>query len=312
MKRIFFFFFFMLLGPFLSLAQVDTSEYRKPEMYATALNYHLQQLQRQPASAYQAHQVACYFALQQQLDSMLRYALLALRNGDRPEALLVDTDFESCHNASQWATLRDTIRGQLLRRNVGITHPELAWELWLMGVEDQRPRTLRQYHKTGIPSDGGFKQREARILDIVSTYGWPTFSMVGHEAATAAFLVVQHTNAIVTCLPKLIEAAKAGEAELRHAAMMIDRYLCMRNRPVQIYGTQFRRDVSMDFATGVLSLSTTSRPVPIADLAGLAARRERVGLPLFEESCREQQADGQPVQNAGRIRRRWVRRGYLL
>lgn len=312
MRQIFLFCSFMFVGMSFSYSQPDTTEFRRPEMYAIASVYHLRQLQQQPASAYHAHQVACYFALQQQPDSMLRYALLALRNGDRPEALLADTDFEPYHNAPQWAALRDTIRLQLLRRSPGITHPELAWELWLMGVDDQRPRTLRHYHKTGIPVDDGFKQREARIQDIVRVHGWPTFSMVGPEAATAAFLVVQHTNAIVTCLPKLIEAAKAGEAELSHAAMMIDRYLCMRTKPVQLYGTQFLRSHTIDPETKMIVLGATSTPVPVAESSGLSERRKRVGLPPFNDACRDHKADPGQLKNAGKILSKWVRKGYLL
>ena len=31
-----------------------------------------------------------------------------------------------------------------------------------------------------------------RLKEIVDQYGWPTYSLVGKEAANAAFLIVQH------------------------------------------------------------------------------------------------------------------------
>lgn len=290
----------------------DTTNFRQPEYYAAATAYHLQQLAQQPQSAYHAHQAACYSALRQLPDSMLRLSLIALRNGDQPEALMADTDFNHLHATPQWGALSDTIRAMLLRRNPGITHPELAWELWLMGVDDQRPRTLHRYHKSGgNPTDNGYEQRVGRMEAIVKQYGWPTFAMVGREAARAAFLIVQHSNLIAQCLPRLIEAAMAGQAELQYAAMMIDRHLCMREKG-QIYGTQFVRAHTFDPETKTIRLGDSSTPLPIAEPEWLSARREHVGLIPFEEACAQHHANPTDVKKAGSIRRSWVRKGYLL
>ncbi|MBQ9470404.1 MAG: hypothetical protein IJU72_05570 [Bacteroidales bacterium] len=305
-------FLLVAIIPVAQLFATDTTTFRHPERYVAATAYHLQQLALQPQSAYHAHQAACYSALRQLPDSMLRLSLIALRNGDQPEALMADTDFNHLHATPQWRTLTDTIRAMLLRRNQGITHPELAWELWLMGVDDQRPRTLYRYHKSGgNPTDNGYEQRVQRMEAIVKQHGWPTFSMVGRDAARAAFLIVQHSNLIATCLPRLIEAAMAGESELQHAAMMIDRHLCMHDHG-QIYGTQFIRAHTFDPESKTMRLGDSSTPHPIAEFEWLSARRKHVGLIPFEEACVQHQAQLCDVKNAGRIRRRWIRRGYLL
>lgn len=311
---------FLLVGSAL-MAQTDTTTFRQPGNYAKAAAYYTQRLRENPQSAHFAHQAACYLALQNKSDSMAYMIFVALTNGDNPQAVVADTDFEPVHNTPQWATVMDTLKAQFLRRASGITHPELAWELWLMGVDDQRTRTLRTtYKKGGTAPDNACEQRTARVDTIVKQYGWPKISMVGPEAAEAVFLVVQHSNRIKNYLPFLVKAAAEGEASKAHAAMMVDRYLCSRTfgpfklKPVQIFGTQFSSNGKMDKSTGAITWESKFY-LPIADFANLDARRAYIGKSDFETECKRFGAKYSPPSKQDRsirIMRRWVKRGYLL
>lgn len=83
----------------------------------------------------------------------------------------------------------------------------------------------------------------ARLKEIVEEYGWPGFSLVGKDGASAAWLLVQHADHDVAfqkqCLALLQAAVEIGEALPRHAAYLYDRVAVNEKRP-QRYGTQGR------------------------------------------------------------------------
>ena len=109
----------------------------------------------------------------------------------------------------------------------------------------------------------------AWLSETIVRFGWPHKSMVGSEAATGAFLILQHADYKHQrlYLPLLKRAAKDGEASLSHAAMLEDRVLMREGRP-QIYGTQLESDPT----TGEIRL------YPIEDEANVDKRRSEVGL----------------------------------
>ena len=112
------------------------------------------------------------------------------------------------------------------------------------------------------------------LVGVLDEKGWPTRSMVGEQAADAAWLLVQHADDDVELqervLVMLTEAAEQGEASRQHVALLTDRVRINRGRP-QLYGTQTRL---MD---GVQQIA------PVEDVAGLDERRAAVGLPTMAE-----------------------------
>ena len=115
------------------------------------------------------------------------------------------------------------------------------------------------------------------LRDAVARHGWPERDAVGNEAARAAFLLVQHadhdTAFQAAMLPALDAAFRRGQAEGQSVALLTDRLAVARGEP-QIYGSQ-----------------TTSRDgrivfEPIADSAGVDARRARMGLPPLSDYMR--------------------------
>lgn len=116
-----------------------------------------------------------------------------------------------------------------------------------------------------------------RLRAIVARHGWPGRALVGADGAEAAWLVLQHSPELGfqrEMLPRIWEAARAGEGTLAEAAMLEDRIRVASGEP-QRYGTSFAIE------PGEL------RPHPIADLEGLAARRREVGLPPIEEYVKQ-------------------------
>jgi hypothetical protein len=110
---------------------------------------------------------------------------------------------------------------------------------------DEQERAKLWGDQTGID-----KANQARIDEIVKTYGWPGKKEFGQKAATAAFLVIQHSTPEMMrrYLPILQNAMENGDADKQSFAMLDDRVRTQEGRP-QRYGSQIRgnRDTKMTF-----------------------------------------------------------------
>jgi hypothetical protein len=99
--------------------------------------------------------------------------------------------------------------------------------------------------------------------------------MVGTDGASAAFLIVQHSDADpkfqAQVLPLMEAAVAKQEADPDLFAMLTDRVLRAQGKP-QRYGTQF-----MNNDDGSMSMQ------PTEDEANLDARRQKMGLPSIAE-----------------------------
>jgi Family of unknown function (DUF6624) len=109
-----------------------------------------------------------------------------------------------------------------------------------------------------------------RLKAIVAKHGWPGKSLVGDEAANAAWLLVQ--QAVYDrpfqrrCLQLMEEAAKKGEVSKRDVAYLAD-LLLVADGKKQRYGTQFK----LEKGEWV--------PSPIEDLANVDKRRAELEMP---------------------------------
>ena len=110
---------------------------------------------------------------------------------------------------------------------------------------------------------------------MISKYGWPSYDMIGENAAKAAWLLAQHADAdpefqeqVLSLMKPLVEQS---QADGRLFAMLTDRVLTNKNQP-QIYGSQFAVDDE-----GV------SRPLPVRDFDHIDTRRADVGLNSIRE-----------------------------
>jgi hypothetical protein len=159
----------------------------------------------------------------------------------------------------------------------------LKTELLTRVADDQavRERFSVAMRAGGVPDTALI--RELQAIDsantewlrvIVDRHGWPERDVVGADGASAAFLIVQHADrdtAIQTAmLPALAAAFRRGQAEGQSVALLTDRLAVARGEP-QVYGSQASiTDGRVIFA-------------PIADSAGVDARRAEMGLPSLSE-----------------------------
>jgi len=144
---------------------------------------------------------------------------------------------------------------QRVREDVGAT-VDLAQIRAMMAVDSANTTWLKAY---------------------VAKWGWPTKAQVGAEAVQAAFLIVQHaihdTAFMRAMLPEIEQGYRRGDLDGQAVALLTDRLEVKAGRP-QIYGTQ----LSLKDGKWVLD--------PIADSAGVDARRRRMGLPPMAEYLR--------------------------
>ncbi|HET6777320.1 MAG TPA: DUF6624 domain-containing protein [Gemmatimonadales bacterium] len=158
-------------------------------------------------------------------------------------------------------------------------------ELLSMAAEDLRVRT--ELAKDGSLFQGYHPRMRAvhdanatRLETILNSLGWPCERQVGHAAAQAAWLIVQHAIAQPGfqrhALELLRKAVEGGDAPALQVAMLEDRIRTFEGRP-QRYGTQFDWD-----AEGQLN------PLPIEEPEGVDLRRRQVGLGPLEDAIEAQ------------------------
>ncbi|WP_205519090.1 DUF6624 domain-containing protein [Streptomyces olivoreticuli] len=112
------------------------------------------------------------------------------------------------------------------------------------------------------------------LKTVLAQHGWPGHTLVGEEAADAAWLMIQHADRDLPfqlhAFQLLTAAVEAGEALPRHLAYLTDRCQ-VAQRQEQTYGTQYFEE---DGRFG---------PCPVADTDRLDERRASAGLgPLVE------------------------------
>lgn len=140
--------------------------------------------------------------------------------------------------------------------------------------EDQAPRRdfgTRANDTTYLRQLFALDQRTSEsVKEILDRFGLPTKSMVGAKGASAVFLVVQHSATLQERVFDLAKRAPPGEVPPSSLAMLEDRILTNSGKP-QVHGTQF-----------VVTPDGYAKFAPIADPRGLAARRDRAGLPPLD------------------------------
>ena len=114
----------------------------------------------------------------------------------------------------------------------------------------------------------------ARLEEIIQIFGWPTISTFGEVAASAAFLILQHSDLDTQkkYRPIFQQAVEDGEARGSSYALLYDRIL-MGEGKKQLYGSQ----VTFDQQTRVYYVW------PIEDEDGVDERRAALGMPAMEE-----------------------------
>ena len=133
------------------------------------------------------------------------------------------------------------------------------------------------------------RDNTAWLRQVLDARGWPDTTLVGHDGAKAAWLLVQHADHDPAfqraALTRMQAAVESGRADRSDFALLTDRVLLAEGRP-QRYGTQFQTGDD-----GIMRMQ------PVEDADALDGLRARVGLPAiaeYREMLRE--TYGQPVE----------------
>lgn len=131
----------------------------------------------------------------------------------------------------------------------------------------------------------------ARLQEIVAAHGWPGRSLVDEDGATAAWLVLQHTNSRVTtirtadgdefcrsCVTLLRDAVAQGEAHPRHLAAVADSLRLANNEAPEFASLIEQYPIDRD------GQAATRQDI---DLAAVDEHRAAIGLrPLATDIAR--------------------------
>ena len=215
----------------------------------------------------------CYSA-NKLVDSTCYYINKCLQESTNYNNLvLTDSDFEFLHQSECWEKIKNEIDSVFLVQNPEIKNKRLAVELYHIFLKDQHARGLG-LKKIDPALSNADNENQKSVEEIISVYGWPTYSMVGKTAADGVFMVIQHSdaNTQLKYFNQLLDAAKADEASKESVALLTDR-ISVRLKGMQIFGTQVYR----------VKDSITGKPgsylyFPIKDEADVGTKRKEMGL----------------------------------
>lgn len=239
-----------------------------------------------PADMYNA---ACSWALAGDLDHAFADLYLAVRQGKwaEPESATKDPDLTGLRTDKRWPDILDRMKANRLE-NEHRFDKALQDTLNRIYTRDQSGRQAidsisKKFGSDSRQMDSLWEEMSfndsadlVRVEEILARREWPSPDEVGQRAATAVFLVIQHSDSMVhaTYLPRMRAAVQRGDAEPEHLALLEDRLLTEQGKP-QIYGSQVRTDNKGKSAF-----------FPIADEPNVDKRRTSVGLEPLEEYAR--------------------------
>ncbi|MEL7237930.1 MAG: DUF6624 domain-containing protein, partial [Planctomycetota bacterium] len=188
-----------------------------------------------------------------------------------------------------------------------VTNPALRDELLRRRDEDQAiRRQLIELMKAAPPGESlgpgampvvlQMKMTDAAnrawLRGVLDETGWPGKSMVGEEAASAAWLIVQHADDDVDfqehALAMLTAARDAGEADAKSVAYLVDRVRMNRGQP-QVYGTQTQQvdgEINVwpiEDAANVDERRAAVELMPLADYLAIVRKEYRGAVPATSQ-----------------------------
>lgn len=259
--------------------------------YEKAIELYEQAMERGLRSPEGPYNKACCEALLGKSDAAFASLGQAIERGWRNiEHMKSDDDLKTLRNDLRWAKLLKSCEETAEQYFQSLKEPDLARELLRRRDEDQKMRReIEAQMARRRPGEPGIRLTDLppglnpEKVDIENTeflkktcekHGWPGKSLVGEEAAAAAWLLAQHADRDpdfqVKCLELLKGAFAKGDASGIQLAYLTDRVLLKQGKK-QIYGTQF-------FGTG-----RDAKPAPIEDETNVNKRRKDVGLDTLEE-----------------------------
>lgn len=215
------------------------------------------------------YDAACCHALDGKADAAFASLDLAIKNGFHDPQMGLDEDLASLRGDARWPARWKAVQAAHEQEENNVRDRQLRRELLALFDEDQVARKAFIANMKDAALHARVKEIDrkttARVKEVIAKQGWPGKTLVGQEAAHAAWLLIQHADADRAfqqqCLALIEKAADAGEATKADFAYLYDRVAVAENRP-QRFGTQYK----------------DGKPAPIEDEARVDERRKAIGL----------------------------------
>jgi len=194
---------------------------------------------------------------------------------------LTNPDFYSLINTIVWDSIQTIKVKHYSENGRKVKNIDLAKQLWKIKLMDQ----AFYYHSQIYPEkkeyyweikDSLNAANLKQIVAILDAYGWPKISLVGEEASSAVFLVIQHSDLSIQekYLPHMEIAVSENEAKKSSLAYLIDRINIAKGGK-QIYGTQ----MAFDNETGQVYFDYNN----LEDIEKVNLRRKEMDLGPIED-----------------------------
>jgi hypothetical protein len=227
-----------------------------------------------PKRAENYYNAACCHALDGKPDAAFASLDLGVKSGLSDVHIGIDEDLASLRSDPRWPAVWKAVQAAHEAAEANVRDKQLRDELLALMQEDQAVRKAAIANMKDPAVQARMKEVDrkttARLKEVIAKQGWPGTSLVGEEAAHAAWLLVQHADADRAfqkqCLALIEKAADAGDAAKVDYAYLYDRVAVAENRP-QRYGTQYG----------------DGKPAPIEDEAHVDERRKAIGLGTMAE-----------------------------
>jgi tetratricopeptide (TPR) repeat protein len=203
------------------------------------------------------YNLSCMYVYDREVDSAFIYLEKALKN-DSEVISFMDPDFDDLRKDIRWNPIFINQLSKVEAKYGKIKNLELAKLLWEVLSKDQSYYYLIEVCRRMIGNQNVVSnvlwemkkklndENQQIVCKVINTSGWPKKSEVGADAASAAFLVVQHADLTLQkkYLPMLKKACETNEAKKTDLALLIDRVELGEGR-MQIYGSQINFNDSL-------------------------------------------------------------------
>jgi len=225
---------------------------------------------------------ACALSRSGQTDSSLRYLYKAIKI-DPSLSVLTDPDLLASRESNGWEEFENELISAVNKKtNNSIKDIPYAKSLWrLLCMEESLfyEVTLAVVNLgpdspvvTALRKLQSWQNAKnlSELEALIDSKGWPKKSQVGSLAASAAFFVLQHSNAGAQekYIGMFEEACRNSEANCQQYALMFDRMRMNQNKP-QRYGTHAYLDPSK---------GKTNELYPLEDEVRVDEWRREIGL----------------------------------
>lgn len=159
-------------------------------------------------------------------------------------------------------------------------------------LEKQHGRDSTEVKEAWAKQSAIDSQNIRRLEGIIAMHGWPGRTQFGDKAASAAFLILQHSDLSYQkkYLSLARDAAAKGEMRGSSLALLEDR-VRLREGQKQIYGSQVTRNSADEW-----------EPLPLEDEDKVDALRASVGLGPISEYLQ-----GVASRSGGRVSPKWIK-----